>query len=445
MDHKLEVRHKARKGKKETLAVLDGDAVRSRAWPKWPRADARTQRSLLEVLHSTQWTVSGHSECTSSYEQRFAQAFADFCGVPFGVSCANGTAALTIALQALDIGLGDEVIIPGLTWVACASAICNLGAVPVLADIDVNSLVMTKETARAAVTPQTKAILAVHFYSTLAPISELVELGCELGVPVIEDASQAHGALFQGVRAGASGTIGVFSMQQSKLLTAGEGGACVTRDASLYRRLIQLRADSRVYSDGANIAENINLGRKLVPCGEVLGRNLCMSEFHAAILFERLPMLDKENSHRHQNLQILAERLGEINGITLLADMSSEMPTYYRIPIYFIPEILRGVNINIVAQCLTAELNLPVEVCDPPLNRNILYQPMLSPLVSRQPSSSSFDPSQFPLPNANAIAKYCLTLPHWSLLGDESDISDIVTAFKKLLQNIPALQIKEAQ
>lgn len=423
------------------MAALGGEAIRHREWPKWPRADARTQRSLLDVLHSTRWTVSGHSSHRASYERRFAQAFADFCGVPFGVSCASGTAGLTIAFQALGIGPGDEVIVPGLTWVACASAVCNLGAVPVLADVDPGSLTMTRETARAVAGPRTKAILAVHLYSSLAPMPELLALGRELAVPVVEDASQAHGALVDGVRAGAAGTIGVFSMQQSKLLTAGEGGACVTDDASLYRRLVQLRADSRVYSDEANTTDEAGLGRELEPCGEVFGRNLCMSEFHAAILLERLPLLDQENAHRHRNFTRLAARLGHIDGITLPMGTSSAFPTHYRVCVRFRPEVLAGVAIGTIARCLAAELNLPIEATDTPLNRSRLYQPMLSPLVSRQPAASSiYDPGRFALPQATVAAACSLTLPHWCLLGDDSDIDDMVAAFEKVLRHLPQLQ-----
>lgn len=441
MSQKLEVRHTGKRDE-NTLAVFGGEAVRYRDWPKWPRADARTQRSLLDVLHSTQWTVSGHSDSECTYERRFAQAFADFCRVPYGVSCTNGSAALTIAFQALGIGPGDEVIVPGLTWVACASSICNLGAVPVLADVDQKSLVMTGETARAVASQKTKAILAVHLYSSIAPMGDLIALGEELAVPVVEDASQAHGALFKGMRAGASGIVGVFSMQQSKLLTAGEGGACVTSDPSLYRKLIQLRADSRGYADEeANLVQQTRQSRKLVPYGEVFGRNLCMSEFHAAILLERLPLLDQENTHRHRNFLILAERLKSIEGITLPTGAPSELPTHYRVCVRLAPELLTNIGINTIARCLSAELNLPIEVTDTPLNSSPLYQPMLSPLVSRQPGASLlFEPSRFELPQAMAIASCTLTLPHWCLLGDESDIDDIISAFKKVLGLLPKIQ-----
>jgi dTDP-4-amino-4,6-dideoxygalactose transaminase len=303
---------------------------------------------------------------------------------------------------------------------------------------------MTRDTARAATSQRTKAILAVHLYSSLAPMRELVALGHELAVPVVEDASQAHGALIDGVRAGAAGTIGVFSMQQSKLLTAGEGGVCVTSDAKLYRRLAQLRADSRMYVDETyGAAEEAGLGRALVPCGEVFGRNLCMSEFHAAILVERLPLLDKENIHRHRNFINLAGRLKSIYGVTLPTGTSSELPTHYRVCMRFMPEVLAEVNIGTIARCLEAELNLPVEVIDTPLNRCRLYQPMLSPLASRQAGASSiFDPVRFPLPQATAAAAHSLTLPHWCLLGDDSDIDDIVVAIEKVLRHIPQLPME---
>lgn len=421
---------------RERLALLDGTPTRYRQWPKWPRADATTQRNLLDVLHSTKWTISGQSDRMLSYERRFAEAFAAYCGMEFCVPCGNGTAALTIALQALGIGPGDEVIVPGLTWVACASAVCHVGAVPILADVDPFTLCLSPASARSLLSSRTAAIMMVHLYSSLAPVAQIQELADRAGIPVLEDASQAHGAVVHGRRVGTFGRVSAFSMQQSKLLTAGEGGACLTNDAEIYRRMQQFRADGR----GLAGADGHDPYRELVPYGEVLGRNLCLSEFHAAILLDALGRLDTENAHRHRNFIALTELLDRLPGVTAVAGENAEVPTHYKVCLRFDERLLAGLPVAFLARALTEELSLPVEMLDAPLNANPLYQPLRSPHIGRLSGAASlYDPSRFELPAATAAARCCVTLPHWSLLGDRSDLEDIVNALAKVLEHRDAL------
>jgi L-glutamine:scyllo-inosose aminotransferase/L-glutamine:2-deoxy-scyllo-inosose/3-amino-2,3-dideoxy-scyllo-inosose aminotransferase len=134
----------------DELAILGGTPVRTRSWPKWPRADHSTLQAVREVLDSSRWAVSGPYDGRECFERRLSRAFADFHGVDYCTPTTSGTTALTIALQALGIGRGDEVLVPGLTWVACASAAVNVGAVPVLVDIDPQTLAMDARQARAA-------------------------------------------------------------------------------------------------------------------------------------------------------------------------------------------------------------------------------------------------------------------------------------------------------
>ena len=421
---------------RERLAILNGEPIRYRQWPKWPRADATTQRNLLDVLHSTKWAISGQSDRMLSYERRFAEAFAAFCGTEFCVPCGSGSAALTIALQALDVGTGDEVIVPGMSWVACASAVCHIGAVPVLADIDPTTLCISPESVRSLLSPRTAAIMMVHLYSCLAPVAEIRELAERAGVPVLEDASQAHGAKLRGRRTGTLGEISAFSMQQSKLLTSGEGGVCLTDDAALYRRMQQFRADGRGFAG----ADGYDPYQEIVPYGEVLGRNLCMSEFHAAILLDAIGRLDAENAHRHRSFVELTRLLGQVEGVTAITDPKAEEPTHYRVCLRFDEKLLDEAPIEVLARALTEELSLPVEPVYAPLNAHPLYQPLLSPYIGRLSRAAElYDPRRFELPVATAAARCCLTLPHQCLLGDRSDLEDIVHALAKVLEHRSAL------
>jgi L-glutamine:scyllo-inosose aminotransferase/L-glutamine:2-deoxy-scyllo-inosose/3-amino-2,3-dideoxy-scyllo-inosose aminotransferase len=347
------------------------------------------------------------------------------------VPCSSGSAALTIALQAAGIGPGDEVIVPGLTWVACASAVAHLGAVPVLADIGPTSLCMAPEAVEAAVTPATRAVLAVHMYASRADVGRLQNICDERGLLLIEDASQAHGGwLSEGV-VGSFGIISIFSFHQTKLLTAGEGGIAVTDDPGLFERLQKFRADGRIYGDAPLDGGFYSLS----DVGGAMGRNLCMSEFHAAILLEGLQRLDGENRHRATMAGELSSRLEATGGMAIIRDDLAEPDggTFYKIPLRMDDEALLRLGPVLVSRALSAELNLPVATLDVPLDRNPLYQPLTSPLIARTPGlADRVDPRCFQIPNAVAAWGGCIAFPHQCLLGGLPEVDAIAAAVAKL-------------
>jgi dTDP-4-amino-4,6-dideoxygalactose transaminase len=195
-------------------------------------------------------------------------------GAEHAVGVANGTDALVLALRALGVGPGDEVIVPSFTFYASAEAIPHTGARPVFCDVDPQTFVVTPETVRAAVTPRTKAVIAVHLFGNVAPVAEIEALG----VPVIEDAAQAAGTvLTDGRRPGALGTIATFSFYPSKNLGAfGDGGAITTSDAGLAETVRTLRFH----------------GSRDKQTFELIGHNSRLDELQAAILRVQLPHLD---------------------------------------------------------------------------------------------------------------------------------------------------------
>ena len=388
------------------LAVLGGVPVREGEWPKWPRGGMGTLDVLKDVVDSSRWTLSGPYDGRTSYERRFAHAFADFNEISLCTPTTSGTAALTLlALLALGVRPGSEVVVPGLTWVACASSVVNIGAVPVLADVDPETLAMSVEDARSACSNQTAAIMVVHPFCTVADIDAFLELSEELGVPVIEDCAQAHGARWRGRRVGTFGVVGCFSMQQSKLLTCGEGGAVLTDDHDLYEKVEQLRCDGRVF------AETPEIGRlELVEVGAVQGRNLCMSEFHAAVLYDRLQYLDQENERRREQAEYLEECLEGVDGVSVLrADSRVTNRTFYSFVMRFDRDRFGQSSIHAIGRALSAELGTQVHPVYLPLNRH----PLLCPHKLQRgagTAQSVLDMSRFPLVEAEQAHQSCLTL-----------------------------------
>ncbi len=204
----------------------------------------------------------------------FEQEFAAYLGARHAIGVANGTDALTLALRALGVGPGDEVIVPSFTFYATAEAVPPTGARPVFCDVDPETFCVTQESVQAAITPRTKAVIAVHLFGNVAPVAEIEALG----VPVVEDAAQAAGSVAaDGRRAGALGTIATFSFFPSKNLGAfGDGGAVVTSDDALEERVRMLRFH------GSRAKETF----------ELVGYNSRLDEMQAALLRIVLPHLD---------------------------------------------------------------------------------------------------------------------------------------------------------
>jgi dTDP-3-amino-3,4,6-trideoxy-alpha-D-glucose transaminase len=247
----------------------------------------RIAQSLMRVAASGRYILGPEVAA-------FEEEFASYLGAGRCVGVGNGTDAITIALRALGVEPGDEVVVPSFTFYASAEAVANFGAVPVFCDIDPATFNVTRETVERAVTPRTKAILAVHLFGNLAPVPELLELG----LPVVEDAAQAAGGSLDGTMAGALGTASTFSFFPSKNLPClGDGGAVVTSDDGVAERARRLRfhgsADKVTFTD--------------------VGFNSRLDEIQAAVLRVLLPELDGWVAARRAAAQAYAEEgLGEL-------------------------------------------------------------------------------------------------------------------------------------
>jgi perosamine synthetase len=200
-----------------------------------PSLEGNEAKYLLDCITS-EWVSSN-----GAYVDRFEADFAAFCGVTEAVSCSSGTAALHLSLVALDIGPGDEVIVPVLTYIATANAVRYCGATPVFVDVEPDTMTMDPHEVERRVTPRTKAIVPVHLYGQCADMQPILDLAASKRIAVVEDAAQAHGATYQGRRAGALGTLAAFSFFGNKIITTGEGGMVTSTNPDLAERIRLLR------------------------------------------------------------------------------------------------------------------------------------------------------------------------------------------------------------
>lgn len=220
--------------------------------------------------------------------REFEDAFAEYCGVRHCVSVASGTSAIELALRALDVGPGDEVITVAHTFIATAEAISAVGAKPVFVDIDPISYTMDPALMDAAINDNTRAVIPVHLYGQPADMTRIVEIAAHHGIAVIEDAAQAHGAEWRGVRTGALGDVGCFSFYPGKNLGAyGDAGAVVTDSDDVAEQIRSLR----------------NHGRQAKYLHDQIGFGLRMDAIQAAILNAKLPHLDDWIQQRNQVAQ----------------------------------------------------------------------------------------------------------------------------------------------
>src|SRR5712691_9010988 len=229
--------------------------------------------------------------------QAFEQEFATYCGCQYGVGLSNGTDALALALRACGIGPGDEVITVANTFVATVEAIALVGAKPVFVDIDPETYTLDWRQLDRVLTSRTRALIPVHLYGHPVDMQPVMDFAQLHGLRVIEDASQAHGATYQGQRVGSLGDVGCFSLYYSKNLGAyGEAGICVTNDTALAESIRMLR----------------DHGSRVRYRHEVLGTNARLDELQAAVLRVKLRYLDQWNTARQAHAQAYAEQLQDI-------------------------------------------------------------------------------------------------------------------------------------
>lgn len=234
----------------------------------------------LEIRYATDAAANGWGEHCYDYIERFQQGFARHLGVRHAIATSSATGALELGMAGMGITSGDEVILADINWIASAAPIVHLGAKPVLVDVLPDSWCLDPERVVEAITPRTKAILAVHLYGNLCDMDTLRRIGDDHGIPVIEDAAEAIGSVYHGKRAGSMGIFGAFSFHGTKTITTGEGGMFVTNDDDLYERVLTLSNHGRAKGEK----------RQFWP--ERVGFKYKMSNLQAAIGCAQLERID---------------------------------------------------------------------------------------------------------------------------------------------------------
>ncbi len=395
----------------ERLAIQGGVPIRQKPFPAWPIWDENEERQLLEVLHSGNWGMLAGPKVHA-----FERTFAKYQQAKYGICVVNGTAALEVALSALGVGPGDEVITTPYTFVATINAVLMLGAIPILVDVNPETIGIDVTQIEDAITSKTKAILPVHIAGQPADMDAILTIAEKHGLRVAEDACQAWGAEWCGQRVGALGELGTFSFQASKNITAGEGGIIVTNDDKLADICWSLHNVGR--RKGGLWYEHVRLGW-----------NYRLTEWQGAVLLAQLARADELAERRSRNALYLSEALKSIPGIQPFeVDPRVTRHAWHIFTFRYRSEEFGGMSRDRFIEVMQAE-GIPCAPGYVPLNQS---PALLDGLKGLQRFLEDVPPPR-PCPVAEQIcAQQAVWLTQNMLLGGEQDMDDIVEAIAKI-------------
>lgn len=331
----------------EALAVNGGPRAVSDPFPKWPYYTEAMRAAVAEILRSGRVNY-----WTGEEGEQFEKEFAAYCGAQYGVAVANGSVALELALRAIGVGSGDEVIVPSRTFIASGTSAMICGATPVFADVNLETQTLEISSVQQLISSRTKAIIAVHLAGWPCAMNELLALAKQHSLFVIEDCAQAHGARYKERCVGAIGHIGAFSFCQDKIIsTGGEGGMVITNDAVLWERMWS-------YKDhGRNSAmSKMKGGTGFRWIHDTFGSNFRLTEMQSAIGRLQLQLLDEQLQIRRHYAWLLTRRLVQVPGLRVPMPSPDVQPSYYRFYVFVEPEHLaRGWTRDRVLEAICAE------------------------------------------------------------------------------------------
>ena len=394
------------------LAILGGDPVRTTTLHDWPVWDDKEEKALLEVLHSGKWW---YGEKVAEFERLYAKSQ----GAAHGISCTNGTAALYIAIKALGIGFGDEVITTPMTFIATTSAIVIAGGIPVYVDVEEDTINIDLDKIEEAITPRTKAILPVHVFGRPVDMDRLMAIAKKHDLIVIEDAAHCWGGRYKGKGLGTIGHAGTFSFQQTKNMTSSEGGIVLTNDEKTQ----------------VNCWSFMNCGRwpgKPWYYMENISPNQRMTEFQAAMLTVQLSRLEEQIDARIRTHDFLYDKLQGIPGVKTMApeNEDSTRRSHHGMALRFIVEEWDGITRDRFVEAIGAE--------GVPIGSGYGFPLYKEPALTKK---ENLPPGDYPdygsmyLPVSEKAGKEGVLIPQTMLLAEPEEALDIVRAIEKIYEN----------
>jgi perosamine synthetase len=403
-------------------AILGGTKLRTKPWPEWPVWDSAAEKGVTDMLRSGRWW-RGNGEHVIEFEKKYAELM----GTERCLATASGTTALMVALQALGVEAGDEVLVSPYTFIATYNVILYAKALPVFVDSDPETFLIDPSKIEGRITDRTTAIIPVHIYGLPVDMDSVNAASLKHGLKVVEDACQAWLAEYRGKKAGTLGDAGCFSFQNSKNLPSGEGGAIISHNSELLDRCNSIHNCGRPYgSVKRSSAYPLN------------GGNFRMQQIQALILLSQMNRIKKDADVRLSNAQYLDKKLAEIPGIIpyKLAP-GADRSAYHFYPFRYIKEKFNDIPKDTFIKALNAE-GIPASSGYGPQNK----EPMLTQILNSRGYRRLFPESRIKqwheeniLPGNDRLCSEAVTFYQSILLGTRSDMDDIVNAITRIYEN----------
>jgi dTDP-4-amino-4,6-dideoxygalactose transaminase len=419
------------------LALNGAAAVRTNPYPDWPRGGDEEKQWLDKVLKSNCWFAGLQGDDPEALGTLFAKRFAGLHAARHALPVSNGSVAIEVALRALDIQPGDEVIVPPYTFISTVTSVLMVGAVPVFADINPQSYCLDPDDVQGRIGPNTRGIMPVHLAGHMADMPRLKAVADSKNLALIEDCAQAIDADLNNKKAGTWGDLGTFSFQSNKTLTCGEGGLILTNDSQLAEKVVALRAFGRFRDKEAVRSSDLT-------CQQI-SSNYRLSEFQSAVLLGQLERFSGDDARRQANAKRLTEGVHQIPGLNhiRIAGLSMKHGYYYYL-LKYEPEAYANLDPARLCQALNAE-GIPFVPGDrKPLYAHPVFEvENLRKYVCAEVLEHYRQAVDLSNPRCPATEEACnrtLILRHQVLLGKSADMDDIIEALWKVHKNIDELR-----
>ena len=376
--------------------------MRKQSKHTWPPQSKKIKQAFTEIYSSGDWW-----KYTGERVKKLEKEFARSHDCRFGASVCNGSVAIDIALKALDVKPGDEIILPAYDFYSLPKSVLNVSATPVFADVDSRNFTIDKDEVKKRITSHTKAVIAVHISGSVAELDALKQVDRENKIYLIEDCAQAHGAIYGGKKVGSWGDLAIFSFGGIKLMTCGQGGMIITSNEELYKRCYAIVNRGQL-PDG-----------KVNPYG-IVGENFQMSELQAAILLPQIDLLESYSQKRKEAFGLLDQELSQIDGIEVLSQFpKTQRRAHMRYSFLYKNQLSRRLPKKKLIEKLNTE-GIPAL----PAYSSAPADPRLQKLFADQAEA---------FPNSRIAEEQIISIHHTFLLNRHNDLVKLVEIIKENL------------